>query len=233
MPDTKNNDVKEAIIRESTRLFLANGFRGTSVKKITEAAGIGRGTLYWYFKSKDEILITIFRKFETKLLDKLSETIRQGKGDFPAKYRLFHKYSTEFARDNRDLLLVFNTLLGEIVGNCSSAELKIKTIQRRYNRFVEKLLDEGKKEGIIGSSINPHIYSHIVTADLTGMLLQWYLNVDDIKDTTEYARSFRDSIMKGLEIKNPALARKQGDKGSGPGTSGVMEAKKLRAGKKR
>jgi len=56
MNDYAASDVKETIIRESTRLFLANGFRGTSVKQITEAAGIGRGTLYWYFKSKEEIL---------------------------------------------------------------------------------------------------------------------------------------------------------------------------------
>jgi AcrR family transcriptional regulator len=67
MNDSPISDVKETIIRESTRLFLANGFRGTSVKQITEAAGIGRGTLYWYFKSKEEILDSIFRKFDMNL----------------------------------------------------------------------------------------------------------------------------------------------------------------------
>ena len=59
MNDSAVSDVKETVIRESARLFLANGFRGTSVKQITEAAGIGRGTLYWYFKSKDEIITAV------------------------------------------------------------------------------------------------------------------------------------------------------------------------------
>jgi AcrR family transcriptional regulator len=47
MKNSSISDVKDTIIRESKRLFLANGFRGTSVKKITKAAGIGRDTLYW------------------------------------------------------------------------------------------------------------------------------------------------------------------------------------------
>ena len=63
------SDLKETIIRESTRLFLANGFRGTSVKQITEAVGIGKGTLYWYFKSKEEILETVLRKFEREFVE--------------------------------------------------------------------------------------------------------------------------------------------------------------------
>jgi len=39
---SKQSDVEETISRESRKLFLTNGFRGTSVKKITKAAGIGR-----------------------------------------------------------------------------------------------------------------------------------------------------------------------------------------------
>jgi hypothetical protein len=39
---SKQNDVKETIIRETRKLFLAKGFLGASVKEITEAAGIGR-----------------------------------------------------------------------------------------------------------------------------------------------------------------------------------------------
>jgi AcrR family transcriptional regulator len=75
MPDLSGKDIKETIIAESTKLFLANGFRGTSVKEITQAAGIARGTLYWYFKSKDEILVTIFKKFETEFLNGLIAAI--------------------------------------------------------------------------------------------------------------------------------------------------------------
>ena len=97
MNDSTTSDVKETIIRESTRLFLANGYRGTSVKQITEAAGIGRGTLYWYFKSKEEILESIFRKFERGFVEGLMGAVRNCDGDFIAKYKVFHRFATEFA----------------------------------------------------------------------------------------------------------------------------------------
>ena len=102
MNETKTSDVKETIIQESIKLFLSHGYQGTSVKEITEAAGIGRGTLYWYFKSKDEILISIFKKWEEEFVQGLIKAVRNHEGDFIAKYKVFHKYSTEFARDQRD-----------------------------------------------------------------------------------------------------------------------------------
>lgn len=96
MGEAKTVDVKDSVIRESIKLFLANGFRGTSVKEITEAAAIGRGTLYWYFKSKDEILISIFERFEQVFVDGLMKTVNDREGNFIAKYKAFHKYATEF-----------------------------------------------------------------------------------------------------------------------------------------
>ena len=85
MNDSSKIDPKETIIKESTKLFLANGFRGTSVKQITEAAGIGRGTLYWYFKSKEEVLESVFRNFEREFVEGFMKAVQRCIGDFIAK----------------------------------------------------------------------------------------------------------------------------------------------------
>jgi AcrR family transcriptional regulator len=193
----KKGEIKEAIIRESIRLFLANGFRGTPVKLITEAADIGRGTLYWYFKSKDEILITIFRKFETELLDKLSETVRGCKADFPAKYRIFHKYSTEFARDNRELCLAFNTLLNEMAGTNTEAERVAKAVYAKFHLIVKEMLEEGKQDGSVSREVDPGLYAHAVIACHTGMLVQW-LVMGESMDVRSFVIAVRDFILKGL-----------------------------------
>lgn len=201
MRDPKGSDVKEAIIRESTRLFLANGFRGTSVKEITEAAGIGRGTLYWYFKSKDEILITIFQKFETELLDKLSKTVRDYKGDFTAKYRLFHKVSTEFARDNRDLSLAFNTLLNEMSGTNTEAEKVAKAVYEKFRLIVEGMLEDGKRDRSVNKKVDSALYAHAVIACHTGMLVQWLVKGKSL-DVRAFVMAVRDFILKGITQKD-------------------------------
>ena len=197
MGEARTGDVKETIIRESIRLFLANGFKGTSVKEITEAAGIGRGTLYWYFKSKDEILFSIFEEWESAFVDGLRDAVNNREGDFTAKYRAFHKFSTEFARDERELAIVFNTLLNEIVGSHSPAEAAAKAVHERYWRVLESMLEEGKKEGTVKKSIDSLLYAHIIAASHTGMLVEWFVSGEDL-DVGPFVRAFRDIILESV-----------------------------------
>jgi len=189
--------VREKILEKSIRLFLEKGFVGTSVKELTDAAGVAKGTLYWYFSSKDQVLESILDKFSREYLDVAIEKVNCCDGNFLTKFNVLYRYTTEFARDNRELLLVFNTLLGEIIGNRTEAERNIREIQNRFHLFVETLLENGKKEGVVGKNVDIHIQAHIVIASFTGMLLQWYLHEDSI-NAIEYARSFREAILRGL-----------------------------------
>jgi AcrR family transcriptional regulator len=193
----KTNDVKETIIRESIGLFLANGFRGTSVKQITEAAGISRGTLYWYFKSKEEIHITIFRKFEKEFLDVLSETVGRCEGDFTTKYRVFHKYSTEFARDNRELSLAYNTLLSEMLGTNTEVEKVAKSVHEKFHRVAWEMLERGKQDGSVSPEIDSNLYAHAIIACHMGMLDQW-LVFGETMDVRAFVKTIRDFILTGI-----------------------------------
>lgn len=190
----KKSDVKEIIIRESIKLFLANGFTGTSVEEITKAAGIGKGTLYWYFKSKDEILQSIFRRWERDFVDALAEAVSECDGNFVAKYKVFHKVATEFARDKRELALASNALLNEIVGTNTESEKLVKAIYEKYRRVVEKMLEDGKGDGLVRPELDSKLYSHIIVACHTGMLVQWFVSGDSL-DVRPFVRTFRDFIL--------------------------------------
>lgn len=197
MPEPKTSNVKEAIIRESTRLFLANGFRGTSVKQITEEAGIGRGTLYWYFKSKDEILITIFNKFESELLDKSVEAVRNCRGNFVAKYKTFHKFTTEFARNNRELSLAFNSLMTEMAGTNTEAERVSKAVYEKFRLIIQGLLEEGKRDGSVRKDVDSALYAYVVMAGHTGMLVQWLMYGESF-DVRSFVKATRDVLLMGI-----------------------------------
>jgi AcrR family transcriptional regulator len=193
--------VREKIITTSTAQFLAKGFVGTSVTDIAKAVGIAKGTVYCHFKSKDEILESILDKFSSEFLDGVIKEVNNCKGDFLAKFRIFYKYTTEFGVHHRELMLVWHTLLGEIIGNASDTERKMKEIQARYNDFLETFLEQGKREGLIGNNIDARIHSRIITATLAGMLMQWYVESPTTDDAKQFVRSFRDAILKGLEAR--------------------------------
>ncbi len=195
----KQDNVKERIIEASIKLFLAKGFAGTTTKELTDAAGVAKGTLYWHFTSKDSILEEILEKFSCELYDPAFEKVDNCQGDFIAKFKVFYRFITEFAREKKDLLLVSSTILGEIAGTGSNAELKMRGIQRRAHDFVKTLLDLGQKEGAIARDLDTNIQAHIIIANFVGMHLQWCLQGDSF-DAVAYARAYRTTMLRGLGI---------------------------------
>ena len=197
MAGTKGADVKEAIIRESIKLFLSNGYRGTSIKAIMEAVNVGSGTIYWYFKNKEEILITIVQKFEKELVEGLMQAVSSRDGNFARKYRALHRYTTEYARDNKDLSIVFFTLLNEIVGTDTKAEKEVKRIYERFRSFVEIMLEEGKKDGSVRRDVDSAAFAHIIIASHMGMVEEWHVYENNF-DVAFFTRSFRDLLIKSI-----------------------------------
>jgi len=200
---SKNVDdtVRERILNVSIKLFLAHGFHGTTVKELTDTAGVAKGTLYWYFKSKNQLLEEILDKFSKELYDGAVKKVGGCKGGFIRKFKLFYKFITELAREKRELLLVSNTLLGELMGSGTEAEKKMREYHTKLHNFTKALLDDGKKEGIIGTYLDTNLHAHIIMANFIGMHLQWCLQ-GDLFDATAYARSFRTSIFRGLGIED-------------------------------
>jgi TetR/AcrR family transcriptional regulator, fatty acid metabolism regulator protein len=197
----KDDSVKERILDASIKLFLAHGFAGTTVKELTDSAGVAKGTLYWYFKSKNQVLEEILDKFSKELYDGAINKLSNYEGDFTGKFKLYYKFVTELAREKRELLLVSNTLLGELMGSGTEAEKKIKDIHIRSHDFVKALLDDGKKEGTVRKDLDTNLYAHIIMANFIGMHLQWCLT-GDLFDASAYARLFRQSILRGLGIED-------------------------------
>lgn len=193
-------DIKARIIDESIKLFLAKGFKGTSVKEITEKTEIGRGTLYWYFSSKDEILESIFKKWEETYVNQLIAEVSSVKGDFADKYRLFCKFASEFALYNRELVLASNALMYEVVGTGTEAEKLIKEIYEKYRSFIEQMLIDGIEGGSVKPQIDPAIYSYIVLASHEGTAVEWLLSGEEI-DMHAFLRTFRDFILDGVGAK--------------------------------
>ncbi len=200
----EDKKVKEKILEKSIKAFLSKGFRGTTTKEITSAAGVAKGTLYWHFKSKDEILDAILEKFLKEFVGGISDAVANCSENFVGKFKAFFKFGSEFSRDNLELMLVYQTLLGEIVGSKSKAEMKMKVIQNRYDHLVQTLLDEGKKEGVISEDVDTYIHARIMTAALIGSYLQWYLNAGsyDSEYVRLYAMTIRKTLLKwvGVEI---------------------------------
>src|SRR5688572_28374115 len=55
-------DKREAILRAATQVFAARGFFQSQVADVARAAGVAAGTVYLYFRSKDDLLVSLFER---------------------------------------------------------------------------------------------------------------------------------------------------------------------------
>lgn len=66
-------DKRELIISAALKLFVANGFHGTATSRIAQEAGVANGTLFQYFKTKDELVIALYIHFKEELTEYIAK----------------------------------------------------------------------------------------------------------------------------------------------------------------
>jgi len=83
--------LERAIIEQAARLFAERGYAGTTPQDIAEAVGVSRQNLYYYYKSKDDILARLVAEMTTQGVADL-EKISSGEGEAPARLRLLARH---------------------------------------------------------------------------------------------------------------------------------------------
>ncbi len=72
MPKTDGYKTKEKILSVAEQLFAEKGFNGTSIEKIANAAGVNKGLIYYHFKDKKDIVVSIFKG----IINEIEQTVR-------------------------------------------------------------------------------------------------------------------------------------------------------------
>src|SRR5271167_684787 len=76
----RGGDKRERILDAAVRVFAKKGFYATRVSEVARAAGVADGTIYLYFKSKDELLVSLFEDRVERLLSFLETELPKRRG---------------------------------------------------------------------------------------------------------------------------------------------------------
>lgn len=94
-------DKQAQILAAALKLFVTFGFHGTPTIKIAEEAGVANGTLFHYYKTKDELVIGLYNRIRTEFSDNIAKTIHAD--DFVSvRFKKMFVSSVHWALDNRD-----------------------------------------------------------------------------------------------------------------------------------
>lgn len=193
----QSQETANRILNQAMRIFLEKGYHGTSIDDITQAAGLTKGALYWHFKSKEDLLKKLIRKYEKGFLDNLIHAVTEVKGRASDKFEKYVRFNSAFAYYNRELCVSFTTLAAELVGAHHGIEPEIRRVYRKYQNFLSKLILQGKKEKIFRKEINAALAALIVIAFHDGILLHWSMNREKI-DGEAYVNTFKKIMLNGM-----------------------------------
>ncbi len=84
----KSNNIKNKIIEVSRRLFVGQGYQKTTIRQIIEEAGINTGTLYHFFRDKEDIFLRGSEQTDIELVA-LVESLTKNEKDYVLKYAVY------------------------------------------------------------------------------------------------------------------------------------------------
>ncbi|MBA3631741.1 MAG: TetR/AcrR family transcriptional regulator [Acidobacteria bacterium] len=165
-------DKREAILRSAIKVFAQKGYFNSKVADIAKAAGIADGTVYLYFKSKDEILHSIFdRAMEEFISEGKKEIAEIAEAD--KRLRRIAELHLEKLGADRDLAIVFQV---ELRGSTKFMEEFSAAGFADYLKIIQQTIEEGQKTGVFRTDLKPVICAKILYGALDEMVTNWILS---------------------------------------------------------
>lgn len=164
-------DKRERILRAAIKVFARKGFYAARVSEIAKAAGVADGTIYLYFKNKDDVLISIFEDRISRLIVVLKEEI--ARHDSPeAKLRRVIEIQLGLLEGQRDLAEVITVNLRQ-----SSKLLRqyATPLFMQYLEVIGGVIQEGQAAGVFRTELHPMLMARAVWGALDGVALTWAL----------------------------------------------------------
>jgi TetR/AcrR family fatty acid metabolism transcriptional regulator len=165
-------DKREAILRAATRVFAHNGYFNSKVADIAREAGVADGTVYLYFKSKEDILHSIF---DRSVDDALAAARKQIEliSDPRDKLRRIALLHLERLGADRDLAVVFQV---ELRGSTKFMEEFSAAGFAEYLSLIRSSFEEGQRAGMFRADLNANVVAKILFGALDEMATNWILS---------------------------------------------------------
>jgi TetR/AcrR family fatty acid metabolism transcriptional regulator len=190
---------REQILRAALNVFARQGVSNFKMTDIAERAAVGKGTLYEYFPSKDDLISGAFNLLLTDFESDLFEQIDQDT-DPVVKIRHLVRASCSFFKDQRERLDVMFDLWANSIPHIGTKPL-IRDMDQAYYKMIgwlEEIIRDGIDRDIF-KSVDTRFTASMIIAVLDGLMYQAVLGLielDPVKISEELSHTFLDGIMK-------------------------------------
>jgi len=171
-PERKPNGKYEAILRAAIKVFAGSGFFNSKVADIAREAGVADGTVYLYFKNKDDILVSIFNHYMDEALAAGKASLSEIDDPIEKLRRIVRAHLERLGRD-RNLAVVFQV---ELRSSTKFMEQFSATKVTEYLELIRAVIEDGQREGVFRAGINTKVAAKVLFGALDEMATNWVLS---------------------------------------------------------
>jgi len=163
---------RDLILRAATKVFAQNGYFQSQVADVARVAGVAAGTVYLYFKSKDDLLVSIFERSMNDVLAEGRAAVEDITDPAARLSKLAHLHLERLGRD-KDLAVVFQVELRQSV---KFKERFSETFLQDYFKLIRQAIADGQQSGAFRKDISATTATKIFFGALDEMATNWVLS---------------------------------------------------------
>ncbi|WP_209122041.1 TetR/AcrR family transcriptional regulator [Alkalihalobacillus sp. BA299] len=181
------------IIEAAVKVIAENGYHHAQVSKIAKEAGVADGTIYLYFKNKEDILISLFEEKMGRFVDKIQEKLE---GNLTPQEKLFILVEMHLKQlaDNRALAIVTQL---ELRQSNADLRLRINEVLRKYLDLIDTILLEGKESGYFPGELDFRLARQMIFGTLDEVVTNWVMK-DCKYDLISLAKPMQQLLLGGI-----------------------------------
>ncbi len=186
-----------------------SGFARTTMTDVAKQAGIGRGTVYWHFLSKDELFLAVVQREVDQMVAMIGPV---ADAPIPADQKLDAMIQQTFLMYS-DVPHLFRAFMSILTGAGEELERKLGDVlagvYRLYNKVIADELDKGKAEGSVRQDLDSPVVAATIVVMLDALFLQIHFGLID-NDPPRLAAAVGDLVKRGILACPPTPAGSQG-----------------------
>ncbi len=189
----KDRPKYKQIIDAAVIVIAENGYHQAQVSKIAKQAGVADGTIYLYFKNKEDILISMFQDKLGSFISSIEEEMERVSSATEKMLVLVRKHF-EILSEDKHLAIVTQL---ELRQSNKEIRYKINDVLKGYLKLVDSILVTGIEQGEFQDKLDVRLARHMVFGTLDEIVTTWVMN-EQKYDLNKQAEPVHHLIIKGL-----------------------------------
>jgi TetR/AcrR family fatty acid metabolism transcriptional regulator len=193
MGTKQNSDKYHKILEAAVVVFAERGFFQSTVSQIAKQAGVADGTIYLYFKNKDDILVQFYEYKTSQVFRRFREAVNQATSAEQKLRSLVYTHLEEFQKDI-NMAIVYQA---ETHQHQRLAQDIIKEMSKMYRDILTEVLELGQQEGHFRRNLYVGLVMRLITGAVNEVINAW-IHAGGSYDMISMADPLVDLFIKGI-----------------------------------